>query len=112
LFVLAMFRAQSQAAVAFADTYWFDFEFNDPNDLPQGDGWLRRCQPQPFGVVHDGTLTYESTDQQMYDFWEYSRPGALDPGPNGVFLIEWRLGTEVGAGHGVYPCPRGASDPD
>jgi hypothetical protein len=83
-------------SAALAEPYWFAFEFNDPNDLPpaQGDGWLRRYQPEPFGVVHDGILTYESSDPPMYDFWEYSRPGALDPGPNEVFLCQWRLWVE------------------
>lgn len=81
-------------SAAYADTYWFAYEFDDPNDLPQGEGWSRRYQPQPFGVVHDGTLTYDSNDPQSYDFWEYSRPGALDPGPNEILLVEWRLRTE------------------
>ncbi len=82
--------------IANADTYWFAYEFDDPNDLPpaNGDGWLRRYQPQPFGLIHDGILTYESSDPQMYDFWEHSRPGALGPGPNQVFLVEWALWTE------------------
>ncbi len=81
-------------ATALGEPYWFAFEFNDPNDLPQGDGWLRRYQPQPFGVVENGVLTYDSNDPQTYDFWEYSRPGALDPGPGEVFVAQWRLWTE------------------
>jgi hypothetical protein len=81
-------------SAALAEPYWFAFEFNDPNDLPQGSGWLRRYQPQPFAVVENGVLTYDSNDPQSYDFWEYSRPGALDPGANEVFMIEWKLWTE------------------
>ena len=79
---------------AHAQPYWFAFEFSDPNDLPQGSGWLRRYQPQPFGVIENGILTYDSNDPQTYDFWEYFRPGALDPGPNEIFVGEWRLWTE------------------
>jgi len=81
-------------SVALAEPYWLAFEFDDPNDLPQGDGWLRRYQPQPFGVVENGVLTYDSNDPQSYDYFEYSRPGALDPGPDEAFVVEWRLRTE------------------
>jgi hypothetical protein len=93
---LAVLGALAMAGTVVGEPWWWDFEFDDPNDLPpsQGDGWLRRYQPAPFGVVHDGVLTYDSNDPQTYDFWEYSRPGALDPGPGEVFVCEWRLHTE------------------
>jgi hypothetical protein len=80
---------------AYADQYWFDFEFNDPNGLPQGEGWLRRCQPAPFGVVHDGILTYDSNDPHSYDFFEYHPPLALDCGPNELFFCEWRVSVQA-----------------
>jgi hypothetical protein len=91
----AVLSALATAGAAVAETWWWDFEFNDPNDLPpNGDGWLRRYQPVPFGVVQDGTLTYSYQDPSTYDFFELSRPGALDPGPNEIFVAEWRLWTE------------------
>jgi hypothetical protein len=82
------------AAAAYGDQYWFDFEFNDPNDLPNGDGWARHFAPQAFGVVQDGVLTYDSNDPQSYDYFEYHRPGALDPGPHEIFLFQWKLWVE------------------
>jgi hypothetical protein len=79
--------------VGLAEPYWFDFEFDDPNNLPQGEAWHRRYQPEPFGVVENGILTYDSNDPRSYDFFEYHRPGALDPAPGQIFLCEWRLWT-------------------
>jgi hypothetical protein len=82
------------AVAAYADRYWLDFEFNDPNDLPQGEGWNRHFAPAPFGLVQDGVLTYDSNDPQSYDYFEYHRPGTFDPGPGQIFLCEWELQTE------------------
>jgi hypothetical protein len=45
-------------------------------------------------VVADGILTYDSNDPQSYDYFEYHRPGALDPGPNQIFICQWKLWTE------------------
>jgi hypothetical protein len=78
---------------AYADQYWFDFEFNDPNDLP-GAGWSRHYAPGPIGVIADGVLTYDSNDTQSYDYFEYHRPGAFDPGAGEIFICQWELWTE------------------
>lgn len=94
LSAVALFFAGAGVGPTQGEPYWFAFEFDDPNDLPQGEAWLRRYQPEPFGFVEGGMITYDSVDTQSYDFWEYSRPGALDPGPNEVFIAEWRLWVE------------------
>jgi hypothetical protein len=95
LMCLAVLGALAMAGTGVGETWWWDFEFDDPNDLPpDGDGWLRRYQPAPFGVVENGILTYSSEDTSSYDFFELSRPGALDPGPNEILVADWRLWTE------------------
>jgi hypothetical protein len=78
---------------AYADQYWFEFHFNDPNDLPDA-GWNRHYGPAPFGVVQEGVLTYDSNDPQSYDYFEYHRPGEFDPGPGQIFICQWKLWTE------------------
>jgi len=93
LSAIALIFAGAGVVPTQGEPYWFAFEFDDPNDVPQGEGWLRRYQPEPFGYVENGVLTYDSSDPRSYDFWEYYS-SALDPGPNEVFVCEWKLWTE------------------
>ncbi len=38
---IAVLCVASTGAISVAEPWWFDFEFDDPNDLPQGEGWVR-----------------------------------------------------------------------
>lgn len=78
-----------------ADTYWIAWEGNDPNDWPEYDGWIR-CYERPGAdrTIENGVLTYASTDTKIFDYYERYRPGALDCGPNELFVLEWRLWVE------------------
>lgn len=91
---LAVLGVLATASLGAAETWWWAFEFNDPNDLPQGEGWIRWFAPEPNGcnpTIEGGCLNYDSDDLQSYDSFVYHDPGAFNCGPNEVFVMEWGL---------------------
>ena len=94
LMPLAVLGALATVGTSVGDTWWWDFEFDDPNDLPQGEGWARMRAPWPDGcnpTIEGGCLKYDSDDPQSYDWFRYESPGRFSCGPSELFVIEWRL---------------------
>ena len=84
------------ASVARANPYWVDWE---GDDYPENQGWSHS-----WGNLHgsggsgairtlsNGILTIDSRfDPGVYDFVQWHRPGAINPGPGEMFVVEWRL---------------------
>jgi hypothetical protein len=78
-------------AVAPADQYFVNYEADAV--YPEDCGWTRRTDYG--GAVRgfeDGALVLDSRASIMIDdSYSMLRPGALDPGPGEVFVMEWRL---------------------
>jgi hypothetical protein len=83
------------AGAASGEPYWIAWEGNDPNDWPENSGWIR-CYQRPGAdrTLENGVLTYASTDPQIFDYYERYRPGALDPTPGTVFVLQFGLWVE------------------
>ena len=85
------------AGSARGDPYWIAYE---GDVFPEDAGWERiwgDWDGQFHGdgairTLEDGILTYDTTfDLGVYEFSRMERPGAIDPGPGEVFVVEWRL---------------------
>lgn len=79
-----------------AEPYWIAWE---GDDWPENQGWNRAYgnwegpgEGEAVRTLADGVLTYDSRhDTGVYDYCWMERPGALDPGPGELFVMEWGL---------------------
>jgi hypothetical protein len=87
--VFAMLGILILTTGARADTYWIAWE---GDEWPESEGWIR-CYERPGATrtLEDGVLTYTSTDPQIYDYYERYRPGALNPSPGTLFILQFAL---------------------
>jgi hypothetical protein len=88
------------AALCGATPYWVAWE---GNDLPENQGWTRdwgNWDGEYHGdgairTLSNGIMTLDSRfDDGVYDFSRLDRPGQVDPGPNELFVMDWRLWVE------------------
>ena len=86
--------ALALTASAAAEPYWITYE---GNDYPENVGWERVWGNwdgpyQGDGAVRtleDGVLTLDTLyDDGVVDFYKIERPGAIDPGPGELFVME------------------------
>jgi hypothetical protein len=86
---MATLAALAASVTGRADTYWIAWE---GDDWPENQGWIR-CYERPGAtrMLEGGVLTYSSTDPQIYDYYERYQPGALNPPPGALFILEWGL---------------------
>ena len=86
-----------------ADEYWYTYE---GNDLPENEGWERMWGDEhphegdgAIRTLADGIITYDSRfDVHVYDYAFVERPGGTDPGPDELFVVEWRALVEEEVG--------------
>jgi hypothetical protein len=81
--------------------YWISWEgVGETGGMPEEFGWTRNWGnwhgqyqgPGAYRTLEDGILTYDSLyDPGVFDFSFIKRLGQIDPGPNEVFVMEWRL---------------------
>ncbi len=92
---VAVLAGLAIAGIGRSETYWIAWEGNDPNDWPEYAGWTRCYNPPGANrTLADGVLTFDSNDPQIFDYYVRYRTGALDCGPNEVFLLEFGLWVE------------------
>jgi hypothetical protein len=92
-----------------SDMYWIAWEGQDwPENMNLAwvrswGNWKGPHQGGAYRTLEDGILTYDSLyDPGVFDWYEMHRPGALDPGPGEVFLVQWRLWAEQVTGYPAY----------
>ncbi len=97
------------APPALGEEYWIAWE---GDTFPEEGEWSRfygnwdgPWQGQAYRTLQDNMLTIDSLyDQGVFDFYWIERPGAIDPGPGEVFVMEWALRVEeVDPSHPTYP---------
>ncbi len=98
------------APPAVGEPYWIAWE---GDTFPEEGEWNRAYgnydgpgQGQAYRTLHDGVMTIDSLhDQGVYDYYWLERPGAIDPGPGELFVMEWsslRV-EEVDPENPIYP---------
>ncbi len=72
-----------------ADQYWIAYE---GNDFPENEGWLRISYGQPERWIEDGCLVIDSRGSVSWvESYRLEMQGNLDPGPDELFVMQWRL---------------------
>ncbi len=84
------------APPALGEEYWIAWEgdtFPEEGEWNRTYGnWDGQWQGQAYRTLQDGILTIDSLhDQGVCDYYWIERPGAIDPGPGEVFVMEWSL---------------------
>ena len=89
-----------------AEPYWIEWEGDDwpENENPAWErnwgNWNGQYHGGAYRTLENGILTYDSLyDFGVFDFYEMDRAGEMDPGPQQVFIMEWRVKVEQVVGY-------------
>lgn len=88
--LLATVALAASTAVGRADRYWIAY---DGDDFPENQGWTHLWNnPLALRSIDDGALRIDaSASLSTTDYYQITRPGALDPGPGEAFVMQWGL---------------------
>jgi hypothetical protein len=92
-------------APGLGNQFWSDWDGSDwPDALGYTRSWGNLQGPHQGGAnrtLENGILTYDSLyDPGVWDSYYMENFGPMDPGPNEIFISEWRLKVDVVNGDG------------